>query len=65
MLCEVGDGAAVAAACQRRGVIVRDTASFGLPECIRISCGTHEETKDAVEIINEVVAETRAEASGP
>ena len=65
VLCEVGDGAAVAEACQRRGVIVRDTASFGLPECIRISCGTHEETKDAVEIINEVVAETRAEASGP
>ena len=64
VLCDVGDGAAVAEACQRRGVIVRDTASFGLPECLRVSCGTREETKAAVEIINEVVTEVRPEASG-
>jgi histidinol-phosphate aminotransferase len=65
VLCEVGDGAAVAEACQRRGVIVRDTASFGLPECVRVSCGTREETRAAVETLNEVVATVRPEASGP
>ena len=59
VLCDVGDGAAVAEACQRHGVIVRDTASFGLPECVRVSCGTHEETKTAVETLNAVVAEVR------
>jgi len=65
VLCDVGDGAAVAAACQRRGVIVRDTASFGLPGCVRLSCGTREETEAAVETLNEVVAEVRPEATGP
>jgi histidinol-phosphate aminotransferase len=57
VLAEVGDGTAVSEACQRRGVIVRDTSSFGLPECIRITCGTREETKRAVETVNEVLAE--------
>jgi histidinol-phosphate aminotransferase len=57
VLCEVGDASAVADACQRRGVIVRDTSSFGLPECIRVTCGTREETKRAVETINDVLAE--------
>jgi histidinol-phosphate aminotransferase len=65
VLCDVGDGEAVAAACQRQGVIVRDTASFGLPECVRVSCGTRDETEAAVEIINEVVSEIRPEASSP
>jgi histidinol-phosphate aminotransferase len=65
VLCDVGDGSAVAAASQRRGVIVRDTTSFGLPECIRVSCGTREETREAVEVLNAVVAEVRPEATGP
>ena len=39
---------------ERRGVIVRDTTSFGLPECIRVSVGTREDTRRAVEEINEV-----------
>jgi histidinol-phosphate aminotransferase len=55
VLCDVGDGSAVAEAAQREGVIVRDTTSFGLPECIRITCGTREETKRAVEVVNELV----------
>lgn len=55
VLCEVGDGTAVADAAQREGVIVRDTSSFGLPECIRVTCGTREETKRAVEVLNDVV----------
>lgn len=52
VLCEVGDGTAVTEAAQREGIIVRDTTSFGLPECIRISCGTRTETKRAVEVLN-------------
>ena len=57
VLAEVGDATAVAEATQRRGVIVRDCSSFGLPECIRVTCGTREETERAVETINEVLAE--------
>lgn len=57
VLAEVGDAAAVAEAAQREGVIVRDCSSFGLPECIRISCGTASETERAVATINDVLAD--------
>ena len=57
VLAEVGDGAAVAERAQQAGVIVRDTGSFGLPECIRISCGTEAETREAVATLNEVLVE--------
>ncbi|QCJ47993.1 histidinol-phosphate transaminase [Haloprofundus sp. MHR1] len=60
VLAEVGDGTAVADACQREGVIVRDCSSFGLPACIRISCGTEEQTKRAVETLNRVLTEAKA-----
>jgi histidinol-phosphate aminotransferase len=54
VLCAVGDGTAVAEAAKREGVVVRDTASFGLPECIRVTCGTRAETRRAVEVLNAV-----------
>ncbi len=57
VLAEVGDASAVAEAAQRRGVIVRDCTSFGLPGCVRISSGTHEQTRRAVTVLNEVLAE--------
>jgi len=57
VLAEVGDAGRVTDAAQRRGVIVRDCTSFGLPECIRISSGTREGTERAVEVLNEVLAE--------
>ena len=57
VLCEVGDATAVADAAERKGVIVRDCTSFGLPECIRITCGTREDAGTAVETINGVLAE--------
>ncbi|MFC6721244.1 histidinol-phosphate transaminase [Halobacteriaceae archaeon SHR40] len=57
VLAEVGDASAVADATQREGVIIRDCSSFGLPACVRITCGTREGTRRAVEIINEVLAE--------
>ena len=55
VLCEVGDGTEVAEAAKREGVIVRDTTSFGLPGCVRVTCGTREETRRAVEVLNGVV----------
>ena len=57
VLADVGDASRVAAASQRAGVIIRDCSSFGLPGCVRISCGTREQTKTAVETLNEIVAE--------
>ena len=57
VLAEVGDAAAVSDASQRAGVIVRDCSSFGLPACIRVSTGTHEGTKRAVEVLNRVAHE--------
>ncbi|WP_277555535.1 histidinol-phosphate transaminase [Halobaculum limi] len=57
VLADVGDGAAVAERAQERGVIVRDTGSFGLPECVRVSCGTEAETRTAVETLNEILVE--------
>jgi len=55
VLVNVGDAAAVAEALKHRGVIVRDCTSFGLDDCIRITCGTTEETKTAVAELNEVL----------
>jgi histidinol-phosphate aminotransferase len=55
VLADVGDGAAVTDAAQREGVIVRDCTSFGLPECIRITCGTREQMERAVSVINGVL----------
>lgn len=56
VLAEVGDASAVADELQRRGVIVRDCTSFGLPECVRVTCGTEAETERAVTELNEVLA---------
>jgi len=56
VLVDVGDATAVTEALQDRGVIVRDCSSFGLPEHVRITCGTEEETKRAVAELNEVLA---------
>ena len=36
LLVEVGDGAMWREKLMRRGIFVRDCASFGLPDCIRI-----------------------------
>lgn len=57
VLADVGDASRVAEASQRAGVIIRDCSSFGLPGCVRISCGTREQTKTAVETLNEIFAE--------
>ncbi|MFB6152795.1 MAG: histidinol-phosphate transaminase [Halodesulfurarchaeum sp.] len=46
---------AVTESLQERGVLVRDCTSFGLPDCIRVSCGTRPETHRAVTALNEVL----------
>ncbi|NHN63419.1 histidinol-phosphate transaminase [Haloarcula sp. JP-Z28] len=60
ILAEVGDASAIADAAQERGVIIRDCSSFGLPECIRITCGTREDTERAVSVLNEVIEGVKA-----
>jgi histidinol-phosphate aminotransferase len=57
VLFEVGDATAVFEACKRRGVIVRDCTSFGLPDCVRATTGTREETKEAAETLTAVLEE--------
>ncbi|QAU12051.1 histidinol-phosphate transaminase [Halorubrum sp. BOL3-1] len=57
VLAAVGDGERVAEAAQERGVIIRDCTSFGLPEHVRISTGTREETPEAVARLNETLAD--------
>jgi histidinol-phosphate aminotransferase len=56
VLAEVGAATAVTEAAQEAGVIVRDTTSFGLPRCIRISCGTVGETERAIETLESIIA---------
>ncbi|MEF8869110.1 MAG: histidinol-phosphate transaminase [Haloarculaceae archaeon] len=55
VLADVGDASAVFEAAKERGVIVRDTSSFGLPDCVRVSAGTREGTRRAVEVLNGVL----------
>jgi len=62
VLVDVGDASAVATEMQERGVIVRDCSSFGLPACIRITCGTEAETERAVETLNDVLADLDVDA---
>jgi len=57
VLAEVGDASGVTASLQHEGIIVRDCSSFGLPNCIRITCGTREGTERAVETANELLGE--------
>jgi histidinol-phosphate aminotransferase len=56
VLANVGDATEVTDAAKREGVLVRDCSSFGLPEHVRITCGTREETERAVAVLNEVLA---------
>jgi histidinol-phosphate aminotransferase len=45
ILARVGDGARVAEALQRRGVIVRPVDNYGMPEWIRVTAGTAEQNE--------------------
>jgi histidinol-phosphate aminotransferase len=56
MLVKVGDGLRVFDALQRKGVIVRPVKSYGLPEWVRLTVGTHEQN---VRLLAELKAATR------
>jgi histidinol-phosphate aminotransferase len=55
VLADVGDGEAVTEAAKGEGLLVRDCSSFGLPDCVRVTCGTEAETRTAVEVLNGVL----------
>jgi len=57
VLADVGDATVVTGACRERGVVIRDCSGHGLPECVRVSCGTRAETRAAVETMNDVLDE--------
>ena len=56
MLVRVGDGMGVFDALQKKGVIVRPVKSYGLPEWIRITVGSHEQN---LRVLTELKAATR------
>ena len=56
VLIEVGDAHEVAARLATHGLEVKDCTSFGLDDCIRITVGTPEQNRRAVELVNRVVA---------
>ncbi len=53
-LVRVGDGAATREALLRRGILVRDCASFGLPEFIRLSTQTQDANARLLATIKEI-----------
>jgi histidinol-phosphate aminotransferase len=55
VLVNVGDGTETYEELIRRGVIVRDVSSYGLPEWIRITCGNQIQTRTAVAALNKVL----------
>lgn len=57
VLVQVGNGAAVFDALQRRGIIVRPMGGYGLPEFVRISVGTMEENARCLATLREIMDE--------
>ena len=57
VLAQVGDAPGVRAALLRRGMAVRDCASFGLPQYIRIAARPTEECARLVAALKEVMEE--------
>ena len=53
-LVRVGDGAATREALLRRGILVRDCASFGLPEFIRLSTQTQDANARLLAVMREI-----------
>jgi histidinol-phosphate aminotransferase len=54
VLVEVGHGAAFRRALLRRGMVVRDCASFGLPACVRVACRLPEDCERLIGSVEEV-----------
>jgi histidinol-phosphate aminotransferase len=62
ILVRVGDGAAVFAALQQRGVIVRPMRSYGMPEWVRITVGTREQNERLLAELSAVLGVLRKAA---
>jgi histidinol-phosphate aminotransferase len=56
ILVNVRNGVAVAAELQKRGVITRPMAGYGLPEWLRITIGTPDENRRCLAALKEIVA---------
>jgi len=55
----MGDGKSAAAAdayLTQRGVILRGVASYGLPDCLRMTVGTEEQNRLAVSLLQQFMA---------
>lgn len=63
LLVRVGEGARVFVELQRRGVIVRPMAGYGLPEWVRISVGTPAENARCLRALGEVLGRPGADAN--
>lgn len=57
ILVKVGDGARLFDALQRRGVIVRPMQSYGMPEWLRITVGTHAQNKRLLAELDGILAQ--------
>lgn len=55
LLIRVGEGAEIAAALQKRGVIVRPVGGYGLPEWIRVTVGSREENEIFLSSLDEIL----------
>jgi histidinol-phosphate aminotransferase len=55
VLVKVGNGARVFAELQRRGIIVRPMAGYGLPEWVRISVGTPDQNSRCAAALREIL----------
>ncbi len=64
VLVKVGDGKAVFSALMKRGIIVRDMNSYGLPEWIRVSIGTMEQNRRFLEAYTALGQQTAAAPVG-
>lgn len=57
VLCEVGDGRRVTDALLHRGVIVRPMQAYGLPDRIRVTCGTETENARFLQALEDISRE--------
>jgi histidinol-phosphate aminotransferase len=64
ILVRVGDGKAVFQSLLKRGVIVRDMTSYGLPEWIRVSIGTMEQNRRFLTELKVVLPASALEQAG-
>ncbi|MES0278523.1 MAG: histidinol-phosphate transaminase [Dehalococcoidales bacterium] len=63
-LVKVGDGRRFRAALLKRGLMLRDCASFGLPQYVRIAARTMDECRRLIAVIKELMGRGELDVSG-